>query len=273
LWCGSGPPFPNTIKCYGFEDPTQYWSYTHLFNGSGSAIAFNELPSLEGEALSSVTMTATGGFNANDFQLTDFDWFYTDDETFIVQTFSGGNVSIYLDGSEILTIADATVVLTSNLCTQEITGYGEGTITGVHGTGLYDDFTGYSGNNDISIKILSMNPLRPPGDDPADFSFTLRFIPTLPVHNLDSGEDFATIQEAIDDSDTDPGHTITVEPGTYNENVVVNKRLTIKSSSGNPADTIVNASDSNDHVFKVTADYVNISGFTVENATSVAFPK
>jgi parallel beta-helix repeat protein len=63
--------------------------------------------------------------------------------------------------------------------------------------------------------------------------------------------------------------TICVDNGTYNENVDVTKSLTIRSSSGNPADTIVNASNSSDHVFNVTADYVNISGFTATGASGV----
>jgi parallel beta-helix repeat protein len=73
-----------------------------------------------------------------------------------------------------------------------------------------------------------------------------------------------TIQHAV--NTITEGDTIIVRDGTYNENVYVNKdHLTIKSEKG-AASTIVQAENQDAHVFEVTADYVNISGFTVEGA-------
>lgn len=79
-----------------------------------------------------------------------------------------------------------------------------------------------------------------------------------------NGEDHGTIQDAINVA-TD-GDTIIVRDGIYVENVIVDKSLTITSENG-PTNCIVNALDQNDHVFNVISDWVNISGFTVKDAT------
>jgi len=48
--------------------------------------------------------------------------------------------------------------------------------------------------------------------------------------------------------------------------VKVNKSVTIRATSGNHVDTIVQANDSKDHVFTITAESVKLSGFTIKGA-------
>ena len=123
----------------------------------------------------------------------------------------------------------------------------------------------------ISSQVVPPTPPTTPTPAP-----TVTVPPTVPptepptVHNLDTGEDFRTIDAAIADSDTADGDTIIVDAGNCIENVNVTKSLTIKSTSGNPADTIVQAKNSYENVFKVTANWVNITGFTVRDATAAA---
>jgi parallel beta-helix repeat protein len=71
------------------------------------------------------------------------------------------------------------------------------------------------------------------------------------------------IQATVNAAST--GDTIYVHAGTYVENVDVNKSITL---IGDGADVVtVRAADASDHVFEVTADYVNISGFAAMEAT------
>jgi len=77
--------------------------------------------------------------------------------------------------------------------------------------------------------------------------------------------DYLTIREAV--AHALPGDTIIVHDGTYPEDIIdVNKeRLAIKSASGSK-NCIIEAK--NNSVFEVTADYVNIRGFTVKGPAS-----
>jgi parallel beta-helix repeat protein len=100
------------------------------------------------------------------------------------------------------------------------------------------------------------------------WDFTTQSEPSLGTWYVDDdlvdypAADFTRVQEAVDAASS--GDTIIVYPGTYTENVDVNKdHLTIQSENGAET-TIVQAANSDDHVFEVTADYVNISGFTIE---------
>jgi parallel beta-helix repeat protein len=79
-----------------------------------------------------------------------------------------------------------------------------------------------------------------------------------------AGEAYTTIQAAVDAASG--GDTIVVRDGTYTENVDVSKSLIIQSENGAAACTVI-ASDSEDHVFDVTAHPVTIDGFTLYGAS------
>jgi parallel beta-helix repeat protein len=83
------------------------------------------------------------------------------------------------------------------------------------------------------------------------------------VYNKNTGENFQTIQEAIDDIDTKDGHTIKVNVGIYPENVIVHKSINLKGE--NRQKTIIDG-EGNDNVLNITAPEVNVHGFTIQNS-------
>jgi len=75
-------------------------------------------------------------------------------------------------------------------------------------------------------------------------------------------DDYPTIQEAINAAS--PGDTIFVRAGTYYENVVVNKTVSLIGENEN--NTVINGSYMyRSSVVLMTADCVQISGFTIQN--------
>lgn len=79
-----------------------------------------------------------------------------------------------------------------------------------------------------------------------------------------SQANYTMIQEAINNAKD--GDTILVHSGTYTENLVVNRSVSIKSNSNNPKDTVVQAANSGKHIFNITEDNVTISGFNITGA-------
>ena len=81
------------------------------------------------------------------------------------------------------------------------------------------------------------------------------------VDNNDSGADFRSIQEAVNNSSS--GDTVIVMPGTYNENIIVNvTSLTIRSESKN-SEVLVKSPEENKSVFLIKANNVTLSGFNI----------
>jgi len=85
----------------------------------------------------------------------------------------------------------------------------------------------------------------------------------LSVHNINTGLGYAKIQEAVDANETINGHVIFVDEGIYYENVVVNKTLTL---IGENRETTIIDGNRTGNVIKITANDVNVVGFTVQNS-------
>jgi nitrous oxidase accessory protein len=90
------------------------------------------------------------------------------------------------------------------------------------------------------------------------------YLEVAPVHNIDSGKSFSTIQGAINDNETLDGHTIFVEEGIYCENLVVNKSLSLIGKDRNS--TIIYGNNSA-YLVNVEASNVKITGFTLQGWT------
>lgn len=92
----------------------------------------------------------------------------------------------------------------------------------------------------------------------------------LSVNNgTDSVADFVSIQAAVDAAN--PGDEIVVKPGIYEENIVITKKISIVSESGNFSDTIVRAADSSEDIFGIWENGVSIKGFGITGSESAGF--
>jgi parallel beta-helix repeat protein len=88
------------------------------------------------------------------------------------------------------------------------------------------------------------------------------YIVRLCVHNINTSEDFAEIQDAIDAPGTVDGHTIVVDAGTYYEAVFVNKLLTLQGEGLPTIDA-----DGLDNAINITVDNCVVRGFRCVNAS------
>ena len=77
---------------------------------------------------------------------------------------------------------------------------------------------------------------------------------------------YSTIGDAI--TAASMGDTIRVYAGTYNENVVINKKISLIGNGS--ANTTINGGGSGD-VVNITANGVNIIGFTITNSSSTGY--
>ncbi len=93
-------------------------------------------------------------------------------------------------------------------------------------------------------------------------------VKTAVAKNIDQNKYYAAIQDAIDDATS--GDTIQALSGTHNENLLINKKLTLVGEDRDH--TVINAGGSG-NVIKITADHVTVKDLTVTNSgTSSGWP-
>jgi len=84
------------------------------------------------------------------------------------------------------------------------------------------------------------------------------------VHNLDTDKSYSTIQEAINAPETLDGHKISASSGIYYEHVTVNKSLSLV---GEDRSTTIIDGNGKGKVVYVTANNVEVKGFTIQSGT------
>ncbi|WP_037300043.1 hypothetical protein, partial [Runella limosa] len=103
------------------------------------------------------------------------------------------------------------------------------------------------------------------------------------VTNTSTNEYFCSIQPAINDADTQDGHTITVAAGTYSEQVIVNKSLIVKgvgatkpiinftgSVTGKPALFDVSKPNVTIENFDMKVDLTKLSSAIIASGTNIS---
>jgi parallel beta-helix repeat protein len=99
------------------------------------------------------------------------------------------------------------------------------------------------------------------------FEISVTAASELHVHNIDTDLNYATIQEAINAPETVNGHAILVDAGTYYENLVINKSISIIGE--NRQTTTIDGRTGFpwvETVIYITANEVTLAGFTLRGS-------
>lgn len=92
--------------------------------------------------------------------------------------------------------------------------------------------------------------------------------PLNPVHNINTGLHYCTIQSAVNDAATVSGHTIKVDPGTYTENINTSKSLTfLGANAGVPAGRYPGVRGPESKIIGYIQNTQGVTDFTVDGFT------
>jgi parallel beta-helix repeat protein len=131
--------------------------------------------------------------------------------------------------------------------------------------------TGYVGNYwsnysgvDANDDAIGDTPHIIDSNNADNYPLMASIVPQLPVHNLNNGIAYSTIQEAIDATTTLSGHTIFVEEGIYYENVTLNKSITLVGESRET--TIIDGNQTAYTIVGIREDDTAVINFTIRNS-------
>jgi len=97
------------------------------------------------------------------------------------------------------------------------------------------------------------------------YQFQVEAPTSYSVHNLNTGLNYTTIQEAIDANETTDGNTILVDAGIYYQAVTVNKSISLVGADRNT--TILDGNFTIYTLINITASNTKISNFTIMSST------
>jgi|LSQX01.1.fsa_nt_gb parallel beta-helix repeat protein len=124
--------------------------------------------------------------------------------------------------------------------------------------------TSYEGTAVSSMNTAQINAVDAKIVDKLDNSdLGLVILSDFYVHNITRGTDYLTIQEAIDDVITQNDDKIVVDEGTFIENVLINKSVTITGAAGH---TSIIDGGGTGTVVTITANGVVLDGFEITNS-------
>ncbi|WP_196214003.1 lectin like domain-containing protein [Methanolobus vulcani] len=123
--------------------------------------------------------------------------------------------------------------------------------------------------SDEGVYNVSLNAANTFGNNISTRTSFIHVLNSTIVVNSSGSADFTTISDAINAASD--GDTISVEPGTYNENLhFKNDNISLISSTGNPEDVRIVSSSSSNVAIYLIADNITISGMSaVDGAAGI----
>ena len=130
------------------------------------------------------------------------------------------------------------------------------------GDGVYTAYYDIEQGHPRGLTYIEVNATKSGRSTSKRRPFQVYLAADLTIRNADTEESFISIQEAIDDPDTAPGHTIEVRSGNYSDVIEVDKALHLKGLDTGAGKPLIGEWTSGS-IVTLTADGVTLEGFEI----------